>query len=416
MVTIGTVKVRRINVPPAWRSIPKRWGHSLHPMCSYLAMFPPGLPRYFIEQFTKKGDVILDPFSGRGTCPLEACVSGRIGLGVDLNPLAYLLTHAKLEPPSHDDVLARIKVLRNLYEPPDITGVPDEIRMLYNDSITLPQLVFLRTMFANWKDGIDKVDRFLLAALMGIMHGNHRKSGDTSYLSISMPNTFSMAPGYVRKYIDQHSLVKPQVDVFDRLVYKVNRLFKNQLPKRSGNAFLADARTLSSLPDRHIQSGQVKMVFTSPPYLKVVNYGTFNWIRLWMLGEDIKTIDKSLRLDDEHTLARYTDFLGDAINECAKVLRDDGLACFVIGDVEEPGRPPLKLAEYVWTQIKDTTSMNLYGIVEDRLPVSDKVTRIWGKTQGNATKIDRVLILYKQKKPRFRYGKDSDVVLSKFTT
>ncbi|UTW70529.1 hypothetical protein KHA80_09215 [Anaerobacillus sp. HL2] len=61
--------------------------------------------------------------------------------------------------------------------------------MLYHEEVTLPQLVYLKNKFANWKDDISQVDRFILGTTMGLMHGKFNKSG-TSYLSISMPNTF----------------------------------------------------------------------------------------------------------------------------------------------------------------------------------------------------------------------------------
>ncbi|MBA2876285.1 DNA methyltransferase [Thermaerobacillus caldiproteolyticus] len=398
-----------------WRNKPKRWGHSFHPMCSYLAMFPPGMPRYFIEQFTEEGDVVLDPFSGRGTAPLEACIAGRIGIGVDLNPLAYLLTSAKLNPPSLEEALNRIEELREMYEKPDISDVPEEIFMLFDEDITLPQLVFIKNRFANWKHDLSNVDRFLLAALMGIMHGKHRKSGGTSYLSISMPNTFSMSPNYIKNFIEKHGLTKPRVDVFDQLINKVKKLYRNNRPTRQGYAYLANAKNFIELNNEHIVNRNVKMVFTSPPYLKVVNYGTFNWIRLWLLGEDIKMIDKNLKLDDNHTLDRYVDFMEQIIRQCEEVLVDTGVACFVIGDVASPRKEPLRLAEYVWEKLRDRTNMRLFGIVEDHLPSSDKVTRIWGKTQGNATKIDRILILYKGNRPNLRYSLDSPAILERFT-
>ena len=61
-----------------------------------MAMFPPALPHYFIRKFTTPNDIILDPFSGRGTTALEAIAQGRIGIGNDLNDLAYVLTKGKL--------------------------------------------------------------------------------------------------------------------------------------------------------------------------------------------------------------------------------------------------------------------------------------------------------------------------------
>lgn len=210
-----------------WRHLPKRWGHSFHPMCSYLAMFPPGIPRYFIEQFTEPGDVVLDPFSGRGTAPLEACVSGRIGIGIDLSPLAHILTAAKVDPPSFDSALKRIDELRVGYRRPSVNDVPDDIKMLFDGRLTLPQIVYLRSKLSHRK----RIDRFLLASLAGILHGGYNDAMDnSSYLSISMPNTFSMAPNYIRGYVRKNHLHKLPLDVFEKLTAKVQRLFKNGCP------------------------------------------------------------------------------------------------------------------------------------------------------------------------------------------
>lgn len=70
-----------------WHSAPRRWGHELHSLCSYMAMFPPSIPHFFIRWLTEPGDVVYDPFSGRGTTVLEACLLGRRGLGSDANQI-----------------------------------------------------------------------------------------------------------------------------------------------------------------------------------------------------------------------------------------------------------------------------------------------------------------------------------------
>ena len=50
----------------------------------------------FIEMFTKRGETVLDPFSGIGST-LKACaVTGRRGLGVELNPRFAELTRQRL--------------------------------------------------------------------------------------------------------------------------------------------------------------------------------------------------------------------------------------------------------------------------------------------------------------------------------
>ena len=397
-----------------WKHLPKRWGHSFHPMCSYLAMFPPGIPRYFIEQFTEPGDIVLDPFSGRGTAPLEACVSGRVGIGIDLSPLAHILTAAKVDPPSLNSALKRISELRAGYKRPNVDDVPDDIKMLFDGRLTLPQIVYLRNELSHGK----RVDRFLLASLAGILHGGYNDAmNDSSYLSISMPNTFSMAPNYIRRYVRKNHLHKLPLDVFEKLTTKVQRLFKNGMPSTRGYAYRANARNFASLKNPAFKDSSVKLIITSPPYLKVVNYGTYNWIRLWLLGESIERTNKELLLDDKHGINNYENFLGDVLNQCERVLRPDGICALVIGDVEEQNknaeRKSYNLSEGVWNRLKQKTKLKFLTTIEDLLPEENKVTRIWGKTQGNATKTDRILLLYKDKLPRPRYPYSAQKIISK---
>ena len=58
----------------------QRAAHSLHEI-SYRACFKPQLPRFFITRLTDPGDLVFDPFMGRGTTPLEAAFLGRETLG-----------------------------------------------------------------------------------------------------------------------------------------------------------------------------------------------------------------------------------------------------------------------------------------------------------------------------------------------
>lgn len=53
---------------------------------SHSAAFPLDLPSWFIKLFTKKKDVVLDPFVGSGTTALAAKQLERIYIGVDTNP------------------------------------------------------------------------------------------------------------------------------------------------------------------------------------------------------------------------------------------------------------------------------------------------------------------------------------------
>src|SRR5688572_4762196 len=75
----------------------QRAAHSLHEI-SYRACFKPQLPRFFIDRLTAPGDIVYDPFMGRGTTLIEAALMGRRPYGCDVNPLSRVLCEPRLRP------------------------------------------------------------------------------------------------------------------------------------------------------------------------------------------------------------------------------------------------------------------------------------------------------------------------------
>ena len=69
--------------------------HNFH---SFPAKFPPQLPRHFIEGLTEPGDLVLDPMQGSGTTMVEAQLANRRAIGMDIDPLALLITRVKTTP------------------------------------------------------------------------------------------------------------------------------------------------------------------------------------------------------------------------------------------------------------------------------------------------------------------------------
>src|SRR5687768_934570 len=86
----------------------QRDADNLHEV-SYRACFKPQLPRFFIERLTGEGEVVYDPFMGRGTTLLEAAFLGRVPYGNDINPLSLMLIKPRLNPPLLSEVAARLK-------------------------------------------------------------------------------------------------------------------------------------------------------------------------------------------------------------------------------------------------------------------------------------------------------------------
>jgi len=62
---------------------------------SYPAMMIPQVARRLIEEYSKGGDILLDPFCGSGSVLVEAKLTKRCSWGIDLNPLAVLIARVK---------------------------------------------------------------------------------------------------------------------------------------------------------------------------------------------------------------------------------------------------------------------------------------------------------------------------------
>lgn len=276
--------------------------------------------------------------------------------------------------------------------------------MLFDKRLTLKQLVFLKNNLNRRK----KIDNFILAILTGIMHGKHRKDGTSIYCSIDMPNTFSMSPNYIKNFIKKHKLKKIKQDVFDLLKQRINHIFsQNQtalqdLSKyKNGIVYNSDAIECSKKILKKYGENKVSLIITSPPYLKNIHYGKYNWIRLWLLDKNVQEVDKNVsiyhktqkikNIKDNLLFDEYAKYMQKLFNSWANILKTKSYAFVVIGDIESQN-----LAKDTWEFIQNSggCKLKLITILEDNIQ-EKKVARIWGAKKGKATKIDRILVLKK---------------------
>ena len=341
-----------------------------------------------MEEWVPPRATILDPFCGSGTTLVEAKLSGRQSIGVDLNPLAVALAKAKIQPVRLDDVLYRLTDLAARFRgEADMDEVPDTLAPIFHRR-TLAQLCYLRKSLG----GDTPEDIFLRGSVLGIMHGKGRRDGTTGYLSVDMPNTFSMSPEYVRRFVERNGLHPPPVDVFSKLRQRCSWLLRlGALPELPRSTVLhGDAAKLDSLlPDLGVHT--VGAIVTSPPYLGILRYGAFNWIRLWFLGYGQYEIDRLLAGTD--SLDVYLSFIVSFLAAASRVLRPGGVAVLVIGDVVENAQY-IPLAERVWAEMQGLVPFEMARIERDAYDQTTKTTRVWGEQRkGRATPMDRVIVL-----------------------
>ncbi len=97
-----------------------------HNFYRYPARFAPEFVQEIIQNFTREGDWILDPFMGGGTSIVEAVANGRKAIGIDINPLAHFISTVKTTPQSkRDQDTIRYWVSQLKMEQTPLNGVDD---------------------------------------------------------------------------------------------------------------------------------------------------------------------------------------------------------------------------------------------------------------------------------------------------
>ena len=254
--------------------------HRFHAICPYFAMFPESFAERWVERYTKPGQVVLDPFCGRGTAPFQALLMGRRAIGCDINPVAYCVTRAKTNAPDISSIRRRLTQLQSNYDARSWTGqrrqLPEFFHHAFHKS-TLSQLIYLRQSL-KWKKS--DVDCMIAALVLGSLHGEIRPK--PTYLSNQMPRTISTKPDYSIRFWQKHNLTAPNVDSFSLLREKVTFRYESHVPRRRAKVFHQDMRDLPR--NDEILRSKIRCVITSPPYLNVTNFAEDQWLRGWFLG------------------------------------------------------------------------------------------------------------------------------------
>lgn len=299
----------------------QRQMHSLHYAISYRASFKPELPDYCIRNYSHSGEIVADPFCGRGTTALQANLLGRQAWSNDVNPLAVRITSAKTRPvplAAVENFLAEIEWERDCLHPPH----PDLLAFYH--PATLRELCLLREALF---DADSEPASFVALLALSRLHG-HSNGFFSAY---SMPQ-ISVSPA-AQKRINCNRGVRPDYrNVAERIMkkgkqaLKDNRLFDIRLAGQENRCRTGDARSLAGWP-----SGTVDLVVTSPPFLNVVDYLADNWLEHWFLGINPRSLETSLV--QGASLDGWSSFMIAVLYELCRILRKGGTCIIEVGEV-----------------------------------------------------------------------------------
>jgi hypothetical protein len=317
-----------------WTSA-QRQANSLHEV-SYRACFKPQLPAFFVERLSRPGDVVFDPFMGRGTAPLEAALRGRVPAGNDVSPLAAMLLRPRLRPPDPAAVEARLRELDLRHD----GELPGDLLAFFHPE-TLRELCALRERLLVCAQGgaPDPVDDWIRMVAVNRLTGH-----SPGFFSVyTLPPNQAVSADAQRKINAARGQTPSKRDVRALIARKSRALLADVGPReRAALAAVADRALLCTAPAAAtpaIASASVQLVVTSPPFLDVVQYRDDNWLRCWFCGVDADAVPITMA----RSVAEWQAAMTPVFAELRRVLRPGGRVAFEVGEVRK-GRVRLEEA------------------------------------------------------------------------
>lgn len=354
----------------------QRRAHSIHEI-SYRACFKAQLPEFFISRLTKPGEVVFDPFMGRGTTPVQAALMGRRAFGNDINPLCILLTRPRLSKISLKDVSRTLESIN--WSRGEIER--DDLLAFYHPK-TLKKLEALRLWLKDHAplgaNNIDPVSDWIRMVAINRLSGH----SPGFFSGRSMPPNQAVSIRAQLKINAKLGVLPPERDVSAVILKKTKSLLKDGCVTRQLRSMLF-TEPAWNVPA--VAESSVDLTITSPPFLDIVQYAADNWLRCWFAGID----PDGVAIDMHRTEDAWTAMVHRVLAEQARILRPGAFVAFEVGEVRN-GK--VLLERLVWKAAEHLPFNRLGVMVNDQ--EFTKTANCWGVDNGTkGTNTNRIVLL-----------------------
>jgi len=301
--------------------------HRLHP---YLGKFIPQLVEIFLRKYEPK--TVYDPFSGSGTTLVEAKSLGINSVGCDISEFNVLLSKVKTD--DYDiqllekevtDIVKQFKIRNGntLHRSPILTTDNEYLNTWFAPK-ALHELLLYQSLIENYE---------YQDVLKIILSRSARSARLTKHFDLDFPKKPQTEPYYCYK----HSRVCKPVEIASKFLtrYSYDALkrikeFSEVKKYVSVDLFCHDSRT--------VKIPKFDLLFTSPPYLGLINYHEQHRYAYELLGlksRDDEEIGPAFKGQSNGARDDYITKIYEVFKNSIKYMNEGGRIIIVVADKKD---------------------------------------------------------------------------------
>lgn len=255
-----------------------RHTHFIH---SYPAKLLQQIPYFFLNNtiFSQENDIVVDPFCGTGTVLLEASIANRNAIGIDVNPLATLISKTKTTKVNIQNLQAELKKIKEefklhqrskkKYSIPNISNIedwysPENIRKLSKIKYIVSAI--------NDQDIREFFQVVFSICCKKFSYADPRISVPVKINIDKFPEGHSLREAAVKnlKFINKNKVFEFFIEQAEK---NINRLMNYQnTTMLNSNQVKVFNRNITTLEHTLIEDDSIQLILTSPPYVSAQKY------------------------------------------------------------------------------------------------------------------------------------------------
>jgi DNA modification methylase len=310
----------------------------------------------YIKNFSKDGDIVLDPFGGSGVTIVEALMNNRKAISLDINPLSVFIMQSLLAPVKLLELSEAYNMVCEEYkkkEPKNKNDIdkilktyplPKRLILPKNSDVEtvhelfskeqMAQLALLKAIIKKQKD------KNIRDTLLLVFSSSLNKHNLTFHYTQSTGGGDSAAFRYYRYRIAHAPGAMPLSDIFQTKYKKVLAAKKEMeelclLNQKTLEQVMENAKIIKGTATNlsFLQNESVDYIYTDPPYGKKIPYLDLSimwnaWLDLEVTEDDYA---KEAIEGGEHNKSKedYNSLIAKSIQEMYRVLKFDRWLSFV---------------------------------------------------------------------------------------